>query len=231
MFKRRDRRPIHQIVLRALWPKGGWGRAARYINLRLNRLPDPPHRIARGIFAGVFTTFTPFYGFHFVTAASIAWVMRGNMLAAVLATFFGNPLTYVPIGVAAMKTGYWLLGLDGRRHEDHHVGLGTKFVNAGEDLWHNLWSVITGHTVDWTNLIIFWDEVFYPYMIGGILPGILCGTICYYISLPIITAFQNRRKGAIKAKLAELKAQKEAQKEAKAQAKAAKAQKPGHNTP
>ncbi|WP_425074165.1 DUF2062 domain-containing protein [Sagittula sp. S175] len=228
MFKRRDRRPIWRIVLEALWPKGGWGRAVRYIRLRLNRLPDPPHRIARGIFAGVFTTFTPFYGLHFVTAAAIAWVMRGNILASILATFFGNPLTYVPIGVAAMKTGYWLLGLNHRGpHEEHHGSLVSKFFKAGDDLWHNLWSVVTGHQVDWTNLRIFYDEVFYPYMIGGIIPGIITATICYYISLPVITAFQNRRKGAIKAKLAELKAQKAA----KAEAKAQKGQKPEGNAP
>jgi uncharacterized protein (DUF2062 family) len=50
--------------------------------------------------------------------------------------------------------------------------------------------------------------VFFPYMIGGILPGIVAGTIAYYISRPLITAFQNRRKGAIKAKLADLKKRK-----------------------
>lgn len=213
MFKRRDRRPIWRVLAESLWPKGGWGRAVRYIRLRLNRLPDPPHRIARGIWAGVFTTFTPFYGLHFVTAAAIAFVMRGNMLAAILSTFFGNPLTYVPIGVAAMKTGYWLLGMQGRDplhgiHHDDHGGLVAKFVGAGHDLWSNLWAVLTGHQVDWTNLRIFYDQVFYPYMIGGIIPGVITATVCYYISLPLITAFQNRRKGVIKAKLAELKKRK-----------------------
>ncbi len=205
MFKRRDRRPIWKIVLEALWPRGGWGRAARYVRLRLNRLPDPPDRIARGIFAGVLTTFTPFYGFHFFTAALIAWVMRGNILAAILSTFFGNPLTYVPIGVVSMKTGYWLLGLEA---DPDHGSLGKKFVKAGEDLWRNLLSVFTPEHADWSHLRIFYDEVFFPYMIGGIIPGIVCGIIAYYISMPLITAFQNRRKGVIKAKLAELKKKK-----------------------
>ncbi|AUC52851.1 MAG: DUF2062 domain-containing protein [Sagittula sp.] len=207
MFKRRDRRPIWRIVAEALWPKGGWGRAARYVRLRLNRLPDPPNRIARGIFAGVFTTFTPFYGLHFIVAATLAWLMRGNILAALLSTFFGNPLTYVPIGVIAMKTGYWLLGLHG--HPDHHDGsLGAKFVKAGQDLWDNFYAIFTPEQTDWSHLRIFYDEVFYPYMIGGIIPGIIAGTIAYYVSLPLITAFQNRRKGVIKAKLAELKKRK-----------------------
>lgn len=207
MFKRRDRRPVWRMVVEALWPRGGWGRAARYVRLRLNRLPDPPDRIARGIFAGVFTTFTPFYGLHFVTAALLAWVMRGNILAAVLSTFFGNPLTYVPIGVISMQVGYWLLGLPPRDRggPQDHGSLGQKFVKASEDLWDNMLAMFTPERADWSDLRIFYDEVFYPYMIGGILPGLVAATIAYYVSLPLITAFQNRRKGVIKAKLAELK--------------------------
>ncbi|WP_305969177.1 MULTISPECIES: DUF2062 domain-containing protein [unclassified Mameliella] len=205
VFKRRDRRPIGRIVLEVLWPRGGWARAARYVQLRVNRLPDPPDRIARGIFAGVLTTFTPFYGFHFFTAALIAWIMRGNILAAILSTFFGNPLTYVPIGVIAMKTGYWLLGLEA---DEDHGSIGKKFVKAGQDLWDNFIAIFTPDKTDWSHLKIFYDEVFFPYMVGGILPGLIAATIAYYVSRPLITAFQNRRKGAIKAKLAELKKKK-----------------------
>ncbi len=205
VFKRRDRRPIWKIVLEFFWPRGGWGRAARYVKHRLHRLPDPPHRIARGIFAGVFTTFTPFYGLHFLTAALISWAMRGNFLAAILSTFFGNPLTYVPIGVASMTTGNWLLGLE---NTGEHGGLAHKFVKAGEDLWDNLVALFNGSDVDWTDLLIFYDEVFYPYMIGGIIPGLITATVCYYVSLPLITAYQNRRKGALKARLAALRKKK-----------------------
>ncbi|MFZ7092380.1 DUF2062 domain-containing protein [Primorskyibacter sp. 2E233] len=213
VFKRRDRRPVLKAVREFLWPRGGWGRAAQYVQHRLHRLPDPPHRIARGIFAGVFTTFTPFYGLHFVIAALIAWIMRGNILAALLSTFFGNPLTYVPIGVAAMTTGHWLLGNKGRPPaiDGHHSGLVEKFVKAGQDLWDNLVASFTGAEVDWADLSIFYDQVFFPYMIGGILPGIIAGTVAYYVSLPLITAYKNRRKGLIKAKLAALKKKKEAE--------------------
>jgi uncharacterized protein (DUF2062 family) len=59
--------------------------------------------------------------------------------------------------------------------------------------------------MDWTRLKIFYDEVFFPYMIGGVIPGVIAATVCYYISVPVIEAYQNRRKGALKAKLAALK--------------------------
>ena len=206
VFKRREKRPLWQVVFELFWPRGGWSRAAQYVRHRLHRLPDTPEKIARGIFAGVFTTFTPFYGLHFLTAAIIAFVMRGNILAALLATFFGNPLTYVPIGVISMRMGYFLLGTPA--HSDDHIArsLGGKFMDAGEALQHNFMAMFTDATVDWHRLKIFYDEVFFPYLIGGIIPGLVAATICYIISVPLIRAYQKRRSGAIKAKLAALKA-------------------------
>ncbi|MFV2034120.1 MAG: DUF2062 domain-containing protein, partial [Halocynthiibacter sp.] len=62
VFKRRDKRPIWKILAGILWPRSGWARAYRYVRHRLHRLPDPPHRIARGIFAGVVASFTPLFG-------------------------------------------------------------------------------------------------------------------------------------------------------------------------
>lgn len=200
VFKRRDRRPVWKIVADFIWPKGGWSRAFQYVKHRLRRLPDPPHRIARGIFSGIFVTFSPFFGLHFVAAAMVAWLMRGNIVAALLSTFVGNPLTFVPIGVISLQTGHFLLGRPHEREEIHR-SLGGKFVDAGRDLKDNLYALFTDAEADWNNLLIFYDEVFFPYMIGGIIPGIIAGLIGYYVSLPVIQAYQNRRKGLLKSKL------------------------------
>ena len=203
VFRRRDRRPIWQIVLDFLWPRGGWGRAFEYVKHRVRRLPDTPEKIARGVWAGVFTTFTPFYGLHFVVAAIIARLMRGNILAALMATFFGNPLTYVPIGVASLGTGHWLLGMSPAEGLDG--SLAEKFASAGYDLWHNFAAVFTTERMDWSGLSIFYDDVFFPYLIGGILPGVVSATICYYLSVPLIAAYQNRRRKRLREKLDQLK--------------------------
>ncbi len=207
VFKRRDRRPIWQIVADFFWPRGGWGRAFRYVRHRLHRLPDPPHRIARGIFAGIFVTFSPLFGFHFLYAATLAWVLRGNIVAALLATFVGNPLTFVPIGAMSLQTGYFLLGMHHGSADEVHRSLGGKFVDAGRDLKDNLWAVFADAPVDWSHLHLFYDEVFFPYLIGGMLPGLIAGLAGYYLSLPVIQAYQNRRKGALKAKWAAIREQ------------------------
>ncbi|MEQ9694567.1 DUF2062 domain-containing protein [Shimia sp. SDUM112013] len=200
VFKRRDRRSVLKVISDGVYPKGGWTRAFHYVKHRLRRLPGTPEFIARGIWAGVFTTFTPFYGLHFVVAALIARVINGNLLAALLATFFGNPLTYLPIGVVSLKTGHFLLGTEFQEGEKQ--SLASKFANAGADLWHNFVAMFTDHEMDWTGLSIFFDEVFFPYMVGGIIPGIITGTIAYYLSVPVIRAYQKRRAAKFRRKVA-----------------------------
>lgn len=79
-------------------------------------------------------------------------------------------------------------------------------MDAGGDLWFNLRAVLTGQKQEWSSLVVFFDEIFFPYLIGGILPGIIVATLCYYLSVPLIRAYQHRRKGMIKAKLESLKA-------------------------
>jgi len=136
-------------------------------------------------------------------------VMRGNILAALMATFFGNPLTYIPIAYTSLTTGHWLLGtrLDRSLLSGPHeniCGIGCQFNNAFKDLWHNFKAIFTDERMDWRGLSDFYAEVFYPYMIGGIIPGIVAATICYYLSVPVIRAYQNRRRKRLRDKLAQL---------------------------
>lgn len=203
VFKRRDRRPIWQIVLDFFYPRGGWARAFEYVKHRVRRLPDTPEKISRGIWAGVFTTFTPFYGLHFLVAAIIARVMRGNILAALLGTFFGNPLTYVPIAIASLSTGHFMLGT--RPSGDLGRSLGGKFAAASGDLMHNFEALFTSAQMDWYDLSLFYDEVFFPYLIGGVVPGVIAATVAYYLSVPLIRVYQNRRRKILRAKLDQLK--------------------------
>lgn len=204
MFKRRTPKSWALWALHLVWPKGGWTRAAHYVKHRVRRLPDNPNRISRGIFAGVFTTFCPFYGFHFFIAAGLAKLMRGNILAALMSTFFGNPLTYLPIGVISLKTGHFLLGTE----FEENMNIGNRFGGAWRDLKDNFLAMFTDDVAHWDRLLGFYDEVFFPYLIGGLIPGVLFGTVAYYLSLPLISAYQNRRTGRLKAKLEEIRARK-----------------------
>ena len=205
MFKRRDSRSILRVVAEAFWPRGGWLRAFHYVKHRMRRLPGSPEQIARGVFAGAFTVFTPFFGMHFVVAAILAKSMRGSILAALLATFIGNPLTYIPIAYISLQTGHWMLGT--RMRGDLDESIFRLFSAAVGDLWHNVVAIFTPARANWTELALFYDSVFFPWMVGAILPGLVCGAISYYLSVPVIRAYQKGRSARLRKKMEKLRAQ------------------------
>lgn len=205
VFKRRDARSWLRVAGEALWPRGGWLRAAQYVQHRMRRLPGTPEQIARGIFAGCIAIFTPFFGFHFFVAAGLAWVFRGSIIASLLATFLGNPLTYVPIAYISIHFGHFLLGSTPRG--EFEASLTEKFGGALGDLWHNFKAMFTPERAHWDELHRFYDDVFFPWMVGGILPGVLCGAICYYLSVPLIRAYQKGRAARLRRKMEKLQDQ------------------------
>jgi len=192
VFKRKNKRTMVQSMQHAVWPKGGWTRAFHYIRHRLRRLPDTPESIARGIFAGVFIAFTPFYGLHFILSAALARIMRGNIFAALIGNFFGNPLTYVPITIVSLKIGHWILGTRFDPNTEHTVA--GKFAAAWRDLFDNALTLFTHADPHWLGLMRFWREVFLPYLVGGVVPGLIAASACYFLALPVIRTWQRHRQ-------------------------------------
>lgn len=198
VFKRRERRPIGTMVAEFFYPRGGWRRAFSYVRLRLSRLPDRPHRIARGIAAGVFVSFTPLFGFHFIAAAVVAWLIRGNIVAALLGTFFGNPLTFPIIMAISVDLGNWMLGLP---NDMQIPQVARALATASTEMWNNVAAIYTGDPRHWDGLQRFFQRVFVPYLVGGILPGLISALAMHYLSLPVIVAYQKRREKKLAARL------------------------------
>lgn len=179
-------------LLEAVYPKAGWRRVASYVGHRLRRLPDSSHKIARGIAVGVLVSFSPFFGLHFILAMLLALLLRGNVAAALLGTFFGNPLTFPFIAAGSLSLGHWILG-----DSSYVVGdtsIFQMFRYASADFWFNFQAIFTPEHANWTDLKIFLSDVFLPYLVGGMGPGIISATTSYFISQPLISAYQKRRK-------------------------------------
>ena len=204
VFKRRNPRTYLQIIAESIWPRGGWTRAFHYVKHRIRRLPDNPKSIARGVGAGVFVSFTPFFGLHFITAFLVARLVRGNVLAALLGTFFGNPLTFPIIAFTSLEIGHFILGT--RFDHSAHATLFGQFVAAGHDLKHNVLALFTDEVSHWDNLIGFFERVFLPYLVGGFVPGITAAVVSYWLSEPVIAAYQKRRRKRLKERLEKLRA-------------------------
>lgn len=203
VFRRRTKRSFWQILLAIFYPKGGWRRAVSYIGHRLSRLPDTPERIAIGVAAGVYASFTPLFGLHFILAALLARIMGGNILASLLATFFGNPITFPLIAMGSVELGNWMLGQGGIAHFPQIMA---SFGMASAELWDNLVAIFTGQPHNWQRLNLFFWRVFLPYLIGGIVPGVICSVAMYYLSLPLIRTYQARRRKALRRRFEESRA-------------------------
>lgn len=190
VFKRRDARPWMRVATDFVYPRSGWRRAGNYLLHRLRRLPDDPHRIARGVAAGMFCNFPPLFGVQMVSAALLAWVLRGNVLAAVLATFVSNPLTTPLIAFLSLELGHWMLGTRGTLDVNMLVH---AFSDAGTEIWSNIVAIFTDEPTRWYRLKNFFLTIFLPYAVGSILPGIAASVASYYLTLPLIVAYHKLR--------------------------------------
>ncbi|NOU06965.1 MAG: DUF2062 domain-containing protein [Hyphomicrobiaceae bacterium] len=113
LLARRDPRPLTDVLLASLWPTRGFRRSARYVWLRLMRLASSPEALARGVAAGLFAASLPILGAQIIVAVMLAFFVRGRIAAAVLATFWANPVTLPVMWGASYGLGTLLLGVDG----------------------------------------------------------------------------------------------------------------------
>ena len=194
VFKRRTPRTWLRTVREFVYPSGGFRRATQYLVHRMRRLPDEPHRIARGVFAGTFVNFPPIFGIQFLSAALLAWTMRGNILAALLCTFLSNPITTPFIALASLELGHWMLGID---RSLSAVFIFQAFSQAGSELWANIVAIFTEDPTQWGKLAEFWRVIYFPYLVGSILPGIIVSLIAYYLTIPLVHAYQKLRRARL----------------------------------
>lgn len=214
VFRRKNKLGLFQALRQILYPRGGWSRAISYLGHRLTRIKDSPHKISRGIAAGVFVSFTPFFGFHFFLAAIIAFLIRGNILSAILATFFGNPITFPLISGGSLWLGTLLLGRD--FSDAQFKSSRNSFNEVMGELYHNIKSIFNPTSWEWLEtaefFVTLWGNIsefinifLFPYLVGGLIPGVIFAFLFYVGSVPIISIYQNRRKGKMKQKWKKLK--------------------------
>ena len=200
VFKRRDKLHWVETLRSYVLPRAGWKRTLIYLSHRLRRIPDSPTRIARGVAFGVFTSFSPFFGFHIILALVMAKILRGNLIAAVAGTAIGNPLTFPFIIGGALTLGTFILGRDPADHDLNRVGY--AFREAFQSMWVSFKALFGfGHS-QMAGLGDFMSEVMLPYFLGGTLIGLAFAIPAFYITKPLILAYQKlrRKKLAKKAK-------------------------------
>jgi uncharacterized protein (DUF2062 family) len=170
LFRRREKQSYWQRFKLWLWPRVSWRRSGLYYLKRILRLSGTPYAIAMGSAVGAAVAFTPFIGLHLILTFTVAWVVRGNMIAgAISGTVFGNPLTYPVIWASTYELGRLVLN-----QEAHPVP-----ARLQHDLLHKSWDQL-------------WP-ILKPLTIGSVPVGIVVGALVYLLVYKALIAYRERR--------------------------------------
>lgn len=160
----------------------------RYFKKRVMRLSASPHAIAAGVAAGIFASFTPFVGLHFILSFVVAFLVAGNLIAAALGTAVGNPLTFPFIWAASFEVGRTVMG--------GQVSFADTFARADlsagllSQSFDKVWPVIV------------------PMVVGGAMLGSVAGLIGYFVTRYAVSAYQSARRHRFEQKLEALRTEK-----------------------
>ena len=143
--------------------------AAKLVTLR-----DTPHAIAGGVAIGVFIGFTPLFGIKTLLSLAIAYLLRCNPIAAVIAVSLHDVVT--PLWPFLLRLeydiGFWLLSNPHHfppRMEMHHIHV--------------------SEMLKWTTFF----HVGFPLLLGSLFLAAPSALIFYFVLLAILKAREARR--------------------------------------
>ena len=130
-------------------------------------MPASNYAISSGFACGSMVSFTPLLGLHFILALIFAYLIRGNLIAALIGTVVGNPLTFPFIWWLIYKVGTFVTTIK-------HVTLSNK-IN---------FEMIVNQTY----------EIFFPMFVGGIIIAPLVWITTYFVIYSFISSYKKRKK-------------------------------------
>ena len=137
-----------------------------YYKLKLARLPASPHAVASGFACGSMVSFTPLLGLHFILAIVFAYLIRGNIVAALLGTIVGNPVTFPFIWGLIYKVGAFVIS--------------TKHIEFNNEINFNM-------------IITQTYEIFLPMLLGGAILAIPVWLITYILTYSFISSYKKSK--------------------------------------
>ena len=189
MFRRREKKTVLIRFGDWLWPRIGFRRAAAYWAHRISRLPGSTYAIAAGFACGAAISFSPLVGLHIVLGGIWAWLIRANIIAAVIGTAVGNPWTFPFIWVWIYNLGDWMW-------------LGDDITHRGDLDFYGLFGHIKIALLQFDLAYLF--EVAWPIfgpMLWGSLPTVIATWLIFYFFIRgVITAYRRSRTVRMKAR-------------------------------
>lgn len=141
--------------------------AERLFRSWLVSFKEHPERLVRGLAIGVFCGMLPMLGQGFV-AIALAWIFRGNKVAAFSATFVSNPVTTAPIFALDYLVGRLILGKESAE----------------------LPRVSLAHWAAWLDL--GWEFILTMF-VGGVAVGLVASVAAFFVGRVVLQRVKMRR--------------------------------------
>jgi uncharacterized protein (DUF2062 family) len=127
-----------------------------------------PKEIALAFALGAFIAFFPIIGTHTALAFGLAWAFRVNPMVTLGGSLVNNPWTIAPIFFGSYYLGVFIMG--GERKE-----INVRFKDLD---WHTVMEIIKNLGV--------------PYVVGGLVAGVVAAFASYFIVLRMVTLYRRR---------------------------------------
>ena len=119
-------------------------------------------------------------------------MLRANVLASLIGTFIGNPITFPIITVFNLKLGEWILGSN-----EYSSGDGGKIFEGFLDFIFLIYKSLFTEGSIGENSVPRMNEflygVFIPYSLGGLILGISVAIISYFLLRPLVSTYKKKR--------------------------------------
>lgn len=143
-------------------------RCSRHIYLRIIRIRATPKEISRGLALGIFIGCLPIIPFQLAVIIPLAILLRASKLASIIASFISNPINLIPF--------YMLLWY-----------IGSSLFPTSHTM------LFSKEQLTLINIIHQGGTMFLRMFLGGVILGIPLSLLVYYVSLPIIKRYQEKR--------------------------------------
>ena len=155
------------------------------------RIDASPHGLALGLSLGIFMATTPFLGLQVCGAMGLAWLFGGNVPAAVIGTFWANPVTCPLLWMASYQLGAALLQIDDA----------INFAGLSDGINAIVAAMMTpGASMVAVAYQLLWP-VAKPLTLGAVLIGTLSAIVFYCLARQAIVLLRTGRMGAVRLRL------------------------------
>ena len=154
-------------------------REAKALFRRILHTDDTPHKIAWGVALGMFVAWTPTVGIQMIVAGILAWLLRGNVAAAVAIVWVSNPYTIVPLYYSNYLIGNALVG--GRGLDE------AWFADLLDRRTMTFWEYLI-HAYE--KLIPIFGQMF----LGGVIAGVPIAVVSYILTYRAVVKFREHQR-------------------------------------